>query len=169
MGEVIEKIPNLELRKYQFLIQSKIDTNPTNLLNAIKQDGPSSNTDMGPYYSVVAPLIGGLDQTLLDQINSKNAQALALLDQKLQDATDNLGETEISECLLAKANHYSRIGDLPNAVSAFNLAIEKTSPLGHRIDLHFSLIRIALLFDNVELVSSTIDKVKLYSSLIQSH
>ena len=44
-------------------------------------------------------------------MQAENEEALKKLDDRLKDAEENLGETEISDTLLARAEHFARIGD----------------------------------------------------------
>lgn len=48
---------------------------------------------------------------LLARLQAKNMKELAKLDAKLDDAEKNLGETEISDALRAKATYLARIGE----------------------------------------------------------
>jgi 26S proteasome regulatory subunit N7 len=122
---------------------------------------------MVPYYeSLIATLNFPKDAALLDTFKTANDAELKRIDAILVDAQENLGETEVTDALLAKANHFARIGDVTNGIPAYNLAIEKTGPLGRRIDLNFSLIRMGFFSNDVDLISSTIDKVKMYCRLI---
>lgn len=48
---------------------------------------------------------------LLEQLKAKNTQELEKLETKLEDAVKNLGETEVSDALRAKALYLARIGE----------------------------------------------------------
>ena len=50
------------------------------------------------------------DAALLAKMNETNAAVVKDLDAKIEDAEKNLGETEVRDFLLKKAEHYSRIG-----------------------------------------------------------
>jgi 26S proteasome regulatory subunit N7 len=117
---------------------------------------------MAPYFaSLVAAGHLKADAALLSTLEAANAAKLAEIDAKLKDATENLGEVEVTDALIARANHYARIGS-PQALQALDEAVAKTGPLGRRIDLHFTIIRLGFFFSDTTLVSSTIDKVKMY-------
>lgn len=72
--------------------------------------------EMAPYLatlladSTIAPILN-VDKDLLAQLQAKNAETLTQLDAKLEDATKNLGETEVSDALRAKATHLAKIGE----------------------------------------------------------
>lgn len=74
-----------------------------------------STTDMAPYYETLAtgpkPILGSPDKSLLDRLRKKNADELAKIQTKLEDAETNLGETEISDALRSKAAYLARIGE----------------------------------------------------------
>ena len=69
--------------------------------------------EMGPYYRVItsASSLLPLDQSLLDSMEKKNAEELKKLDDRLAEAEKTEGESEISDALKARANHFTRIGD----------------------------------------------------------
>lgn len=67
---------------------------------------------MAPFYQLIADESKiPLDKALLAKYQKINKNELQELDEKLQDAEKNLGETEISDALLAKADYFSKIGD----------------------------------------------------------
>lgn len=51
------------------------------------------------------------DPTLHASLASLNTSQLTVLDDKIKDAIANLGETEISDAHIAKAQYYAKIGD----------------------------------------------------------
>lgn len=67
---------------------------------------------MAPYYIYFAHQIGiKVDQSLLESIQSKNVSALKSFEDRLEDAKLNLGETEVSQVLIAKAHYLAQIGE----------------------------------------------------------
>ena len=67
---------------------------------------------MGPYYRVITSA-SSLGQSLLDSMERKNTEELKTLklDDRLAEAEKTEGESEISDALKARANHFTRIGD----------------------------------------------------------
>ena len=55
--------------------------------------------------------IGSTDSDLVDKLAEKNVTELKAIEDKLKDAEENLGESEISELLRSKAMYLCRIGD----------------------------------------------------------
>lgn len=67
---------------------------------------------MAPFYESVCQEFNlPVDKSLLSTMQKANQDELAKMEEKLQDATENLGETDISDALIAKANYYTKIGD----------------------------------------------------------
>lgn len=68
--------------------------------------------DMAPFYELICEEQSWpVDASLLKKMKAENEEALKKLDDRLKDAEENLGETEISDTLLARAEHFARIGD----------------------------------------------------------
>ena len=156
MAEEIPKIPNLELNVYTFLLGNKLGTPETNalLLKGIEKD------EMAPYYSIVCQKLGWVvDDKLLSMLKAKNEATLTEMDAKIKDALENLGETEYSDALTAKAQYLAQIGELDTAVTALDLAFEKTASVGHKIDILFSVIRVGFFHGNYDLITNYIEKV----------
>lgn len=61
----------------------------------------------------------------------------------LQDAEENLGETEVRDALHAKATFLGKIGDREAAAKAFKDTEDKTASGGSKADMVFSRIRCA--------------------------
>jgi 26S proteasome regulatory subunit N7 len=69
-------------------------------------------TDMAPFYELICEEQGwSVDTELLNNMKKENEDALKKLDERLKDAEENLGETEISDTLLARAEYFAKIGD----------------------------------------------------------
>jgi 26S proteasome regulatory subunit N7 len=67
---------------------------------------------MAPFYELVCKDLGWpVDQSLLAKMKSNNAEKLGQLDTTIEDAEQNLGEMEVRESNLRKAEFLCRIGD----------------------------------------------------------
>lgn len=67
---------------------------------------------MAPFYKqLTEELKVPLNQGLLDKMEAANKEELQKFDDKVSDAEQNQGETEINEALLGKADYYAMIGD----------------------------------------------------------
>jgi 26S proteasome regulatory subunit N7 len=82
-----------------------------------------------------------LDTVKAASMREKNAARLKELDDKIADAETNMGEQEVKDALLAKAEHLALLGDREAATKAFEVTEAKTSGVGNKMDLVFSQIR----------------------------
>jgi 26S proteasome regulatory subunit N7 len=128
------QIPNLGLAQLKFLLTQQPDNNQqqqqalkAQLLEGIQSDRRLSSSvlrnithdlhcfyikEMAPYYEhLVTELKWKKDESLLKSLKAANEAELKKLQDKLQDAETNLGETEICDALLAKAQYLARTGD----------------------------------------------------------
>ena len=72
---------------------------------------------MAPFYIEVCKDLGwSSDQSLVDSMKVENAKTLASIEESIKDAEENLGETEVRDLMIKKAEHYSRIGDRVSVV-----------------------------------------------------
>jgi len=112
---------------------------------------------------------------VLKEANDKKVEELAAT---IKDAEENLGESEVREGFLARAEYFCRIGDKVNttifafvftlsafilqdkAVNAFQETTEKTVGLGQKLDIVFSLIRIGFFWNDHDLIERNIEKAK---------
>nr|QRY06433.1 regulatory particle non-ATPase7 [Coccinella septempunctata] len=155
----LEKNPDLDLARYKFLLTipdyKEIENVKTELLKAIQEN------DMAPFYELICKDSNWKkDAKLLTTMKTKNAEQIKKLDEAIEDAEKNLGEMEVREAYLKKAEYFSRIGDKENAVSAFRKTYDKTVSLGQRLDIIFHLIRLGLFFMDHELITRNIDQAK---------
>ena len=66
---------------------------------------------MAPYYEeVCTELNWPINQALVDKMKAENEKKLKEFDEKVEDAETNLGETEIRDFMLNKAEYLCRIG-----------------------------------------------------------
>lgn len=69
-------------------------------------------SDMAPYYEALCrSLDWQIDVDLLNKMKKANEDELKRLDEELEDAEKNLGESEIRDAMMAKAEYLCRIGD----------------------------------------------------------
>ncbi|KAM0748303.1 proteasome 26S subunit [Meredithblackwellia eburnea MCA 4105] len=163
--ESVPQIPQLKLPQYTFiLLNPKLTHLHENarkeLIEGITKD------EMAPYLKqlledpATAKLLKPEADTLLPELEAKNKAELAKLDEKLEDAEKNLGETETSDALKAKATYLSRIGHKEEAIAAHDLSLSKAAGLGTKIDIRLSMIRIGFFHADHEIISANIDKTQ---------
>lgn len=70
---------------------------------------------MAPFYEECCRDLGWtMNKTLFDQMKKENETHLKTLDDAIDDAETSMGESEIREANLKKAEYLSRIGDKVN-------------------------------------------------------
>eukprot|EP00163_Fabomonas_tropica_P018206 TRINITY_DN32461_c0_g1_i2.p1 TRINITY_DN32461_c0_g1~~TRINITY_DN32461_c0_g1_i2.p1 ORF type:complete len:388 (+),score=100.60 TRINITY_DN32461_c0_g1_i2:379-1542(+) len=127
------------------------------------QDAILAN-DMGPFYTALCEEFGWTaDQALASKLAKTNAEKLDELEDKIRDCEENLGESEIAAAMLAKAMYYVQIGSRDDAMTALQLAFDKTVPLGHRQDIIFTKIRVALFHNDRDTVKKEIEQARILS------
>ncbi|MCD7448063.1 proteasome regulatory particle subunit [Datura stramonium] len=119
------------------------------------------SNDMVPLYeTLVSNGVLSLDQKVLDSMRSKNCDELKKLDEKIADAEENLGESEVREAHLAKSLFYIRIGDKEKALEQLKVTESKTVAVGQKMDLVFYTLQMGLFDLDFDLISKSIDKAK---------
>ncbi|XP_058030135.1 26S proteasome non-ATPase regulatory subunit 6 [Ahaetulla prasina] len=119
---------------------------------------------MAPYYeSLCKSLDWPVDTDLLNKMKKANEDELKRLEDELEDAEKNLGESEIRDAMMAKAEYLCRIGDKEAALTAFRKTYDKTVALGHRLDIVFYLLRIGLFYMDNDLITRNTEKAKSYT------
>lgn len=101
---------------------------------------------MLPLYNVLSDkYFWSLDEDLVASFREKNSKELLDLDEKIEDAVTNAGDTEVLELLFSKARFFSRIGDWEASWEAYDeiLKKDKTST-GKKIDATMEKAKIAM-------------------------
>ncbi|XP_059286095.1 26S proteasome non-ATPase regulatory subunit 6 homolog [Lycium barbarum] len=119
------------------------------------------SNDMVPLYeTLVSNGVLSLDQKVLDSMRAKNSDELKKLDEKIADAEENLGESEVREAHLAKSLFFIRIGDKEKALEQLKVTESKTVAVGQKMDLVFYTLQMGLFDLDFDLISKSIDKAK---------
>lgn len=157
--EGLPKNPDLRIAQLKFLLtmdgHQKDAKVKAELMDSIKAN------NMAPYYeSLCKELQWTLDSDLLSKMKKSNEEELKRLDDVLEDAEKNLGESEIRDAMMARAEYLIRIGDKESALTAFRKTYDKTVALGHRLDIVFYLLRIGLFYMDSDLITRNSEKAK---------
>lgn len=155
----LEKNPNLELAQLKFMLSTDLNKNDqkqrTELITAIKEN------DMAPFYEEVCTDLGWpVDEALLQKMREVNEAKLKEIDTSIEDAEQNLGETEVRDFMLKKAEYLSKIGAKDEALAQFRKTAEKTVTLGFRLDMVFHQIRIGLFYMDHDLIKRNLEKAQ---------
>eukprot|EP00441_Pelagodinium_beii_P026199 CAMPEP_0197658908 /NCGR_PEP_ID=MMETSP1338-20131121/45520_1 /TAXON_ID=43686 ORGANISM="Pelagodinium beii, Strain RCC1491" /NCGR_SAMPLE_ID=MMETSP1338 /ASSEMBLY_ACC=CAM_ASM_000754 /LENGTH=391 /DNA_ID=CAMNT_0043235595 /DNA_START=48 /DNA_END=1223 /DNA_ORIENTATION=+ len=103
---------------------------------------------------------GPADEALKAKMKKSNEEELVKLEEKIADAKENLGDIEIRDSILAKADFYNRIGDKEPALKCYEEAFEKTVGVGAKMDNILTVIRVAFFFEDKDLMKKHIDRAK---------
>jgi len=157
----LAKIPDLELPQLIFALStsdeviSNKEPQKTKLLSEIE-----AHNMLPLYTSLREQFKWEPNQPLITKLKEANETKLKELDDKIEDAVKNLGENEIREAHLAKAEFFASVGDKDRAIAAFQKTTEKTVALGQKLDIIFSLIRIGFFWNDSDLLDKNIEKGK---------
>jgi len=165
MEEGLPKVPKLELAQLKFVLNKETTSaKPNQILAASIKEKLLEGIvldNMTPFYlECCKDLSWPVDQNLANKMKLANEEKLKELDSKIEDAEKNLGETEIRETNLLKAEYLSLIGDKDQSLTQFRKTYEKTVTLGHRLDLVFHQIRLGFFFMDFDVISRNLDKAK---------
>ena len=165
MEEGLAKVPKLELAQYKYVLSREATSaNPSKSGNESVREKLMAGIivdNMAPFYQECCKDLGWpVDGGLLAKMKAANEERLKELEGKVEDAEKNLGETEIREAHLAKAEYLSLIGSRDLALEQFRRTYEKTVTLGHRLDLVFHQVRIGFFGQDFDLISRNLDKAK---------
>lgn len=157
------KNPDLELAQKRFLLTLNDEIVPPEekqtikdeLIEAVKKD------NMLPFYQALCEQFKWkVDTALVETMKAEIEKKVKELNDTIADAEENLGESEVREGFLARADFYCRIGDKEKAIQAFRETTEKTVGLGQKLDILFTLIRMGFFWNDNDLVTRNIEKAK---------
>lgn len=165
MEEGLAKVPKLDLAQYKYaLTQEVTHPNPNKAATQSVKDKLLAGIvadNMTPFYLECCKDLGwSVDKKLEATMKAANEEKLKELDTKIEDAEANLGETEIRETNLEKAEYLSLIGSKDLSLEQFRKTYEKTVTLGHRLDIVFHNIRIGFFYQDFDLIKRNLDKAK---------
>jgi 26S proteasome regulatory subunit N7 len=112
----------------------------------------------GYYQHLKAQGVLVLDEATEDSLAAENAAKLEQLQATLDDAIQNLGETEVREAMLAISDYYCKIGNQEKAMEEYEKTLKKTVALGQKLDILFTLVRLGFFYYDSELVRSSIKR-----------
>mmetsp|Transcript_22180 Transcript_22180/g.33220 ORF Transcript_22180/g.33220 Transcript_22180/m.33220 type:complete len:387 (-) Transcript_22180:72-1232(-) len=117
---------------------------------------------MLPYYEkyLCPQALGPADESLKAELKKRNDEESAKLDERIADAKENLGDIEVRDALIAKAEFFNRIGDKEAAIQGYKDAYAKTVGVGGKLDNILTLIRIAFFFEDMPMAKEEIDRAK---------
>ena len=116
---------------------------------------------MAPFYKLVCEQLGWpVDAAKLAAMEKVNAAELESLGEKIKNAEENEGESEIREAYLARADFLMRTGEKEKALEAYDETVTKTVALGPKLDIMLSQLRIGFFFDDAQLLKATLARAR---------
>lgn len=85
---------------------------------------------------------------------------LKVIEDKLKDAEENLGDVEIRDAILEKAQLYEKNGKTEKAVEFFKEALKKTIGIGKKLDVQYMIMSIYTKEKNLSKIEETIQACK---------
>lgn len=83
-------------------------------------------------------------------------------DEKIAFAEANFGDTEVRDAIFDKAVFYQSVGDYPNAIKIYDLALKKSVGVSKRLEVQFKLQQIYLNQKDLTNIKASIDKCKKF-------
>jgi len=158
--EGLAKNPNLELAQWKFVLSTAGHENDSEIRSELMKSIEAD--DMTPFYLEVCNDLGWkTDDALVSRMKAANEAEIQRLNEAVEDAEKNLGDTEVREFMLKIGEYYSKIGDKEKALKQFRLTLEKTLTLGFRLDVLFHLIRIGIFYMDNDLIEVNIEKAQI--------
>lgn len=161
----LEKIPDLAIAQMRFELtlspevakDLKIDQSEVKrkLFDKIKE-GFMANT----YKDCCAELNTPINNSVLEEMEAKNKEKIEKLTEAIGNAETNDGESEVREAMVAKCEYLTSIGRKEDALKMLKETLDKTNTTGHKLDLHFHMIRLGLFFNDNKLITLNLDKAK---------
>eukprot|EP00218_Dolichomastix_sp_CCMP3274_P007920 CAMPEP_0170142468 /NCGR_PEP_ID=MMETSP0033_2-20121228/7647_1 /TAXON_ID=195969 /ORGANISM="Dolichomastix tenuilepis, Strain CCMP3274" /LENGTH=415 /DNA_ID=CAMNT_0010378797 /DNA_START=56 /DNA_END=1304 /DNA_ORIENTATION=+ len=116
---------------------------------------------MAPLYEALCTECGWMvEDAKLAGMKAANEKELAALEARIEDAKENLGESEVREGLLAKSLFFVKIGDKAKALEAFEVTEKQTVAVGLKMDVQFHVLRLGMFHSDVPLMKQSIAKIK---------
>ena len=117
--------------------------------------------NMATLYPVYCEKFGWMmDDKAQADMRAKNESRVTELDAKIKDAEDNLGDSEVRDAMLAKAEFFLEVGDRERALAAFDVCEKKTVAIGQRMEMVFSVMRLCVFHDDWTSLEKQIAKLK---------
>eukprot|EP00271_Cylindrocystis_brebissonii_P010652 TRINITY_DN26925_c0_g1_i1.p1 TRINITY_DN26925_c0_g1~~TRINITY_DN26925_c0_g1_i1.p1 ORF type:complete len:386 (-),score=102.10 TRINITY_DN26925_c0_g1_i1:286-1443(-) len=161
MEEDTAQDPRLELAQKLFLLRAsdvaveEKEEIQRHLIAAIDKDYL-----LNLYKSCVTEFGWPLDDKRVATLQETIDEEVKKLDERITDAQENLGESEVREALLAKALFYVRILDKEKALEQLKVTETKTVAVGQKMDLVFHSLKLGFVDLDFDLISQNIAKAK---------
>ena len=136
--------PSLPGQRFESGLEGVTEERKAELRAALEAD--SIGRGYVPVYTGLCQRFGWMeDAAKVKAAEAKIAEDLKGLDAKAEDAKANLGDTEVYDALISKANYLARMcAPAAEVEAAFAAALDKTVAVGHRLDVVFQKMVLAV-------------------------
>jgi 26S proteasome regulatory subunit N7 len=162
-------IPDISVQQHLFTLLSpratsaQQSTSRDAILAAVRKD------KMTPYYSslftIPQVIESGLlkkDTALLKELQEANDADLKAFDEEEKKNQEEEGELEVTAVKRKRAVYYAQIGDKERAMEALKaLSSSPSVPVGSRIDMAMTQIRVGLFFGDAHATSQSIEQARM--------
>lgn len=161
----LEKIPDLSIAQMRF----EISLSPTEAkaLGIDQAEVKRSLMDkiktgyMAKLYKEVSTeLKMPINNSVLEEMEQKNKEQLDKISEEIANAEKNEGESEVREAMVKRCEYLTSIGDKEASLKMLKETLDKTTTTGHKLDLHFHMIRLGLFCSDNKLITVNLDKAK---------
>jgi 26S proteasome regulatory subunit N7 len=104
--------------------------------------------------------IGNTQTHRLTNAQTHNPHRPPTVRNRIKDAEENLGDSEVREALLAKAEFFVEVGDRAAALAAFAECEKKTVAIGQKMEMVFSVMRLHIFHSDWVSLKAQIAKLK---------
>lgn len=106
------------------------------------------NNMSGVYEFFCTNLGWQIDQAALDTMKAQNTEHIAKLDEKITESEKNMGDEEVRDAMLEKADYLANIGDKEKAWEAYEAVEKKTPSANQKLTILFCKLRLEILYGN---------------------
>jgi 26S proteasome regulatory subunit N7 len=105
------KIPDLSLAQHLFTLRSQSHSSPAYITARDHLLNETDTNSLAPLYLLLKDDLPGWNQSTYDHLKARNDEEEKKLDEKLKEAEEMNGESEVSEALIAKFMFFAKILD----------------------------------------------------------
>jgi len=144
---------NYEAQRHNVTEEEKLREN---LLKIIEEN------EMNPLYLTFIEKYGWVkNDSLSESLRVKNESELKTIEDKIEDAVKNAGDTEVIDGLFSKARYLAKIGDWTESEKIYDEILSKPKTVtGRKIDANMEKARLAFFSLDTTKLKSTIDEAK---------
>lgn len=170
--EIVGQLPDMQLAQLRFELgcSDSVCTNKAELKQQLVDAVTKDNAT--PFYESMCAEFGwSVDAALVAAAKASNDVELKAIDDKLEDAEENLGDTEVLDALFSKCKYFTRIGDKDGALASYATILTKADmkseekgnvklSTSQRIQIALNKLRLGMFHSDSELVKQELPKAK---------